>query len=139
VNDFNQQIIEDFRAHQGRVGGPFEGAPMVLLHHTGRRSGVERITPLVYLPDEEHPGSIFVFASKGGAPQNPDWYANLVAAGTTTVEVGTETYQVRVEEVSGEERDRIYAAQVERMPGFGEYAEKTAGIRIIPVLRLSRV
>lgn len=139
MNDFNQQIIEDFRAHQGRVGGPFEGAPMVLLHHTGRRSGVERITPLVYLPDEEHPGSIFVFASKGGAPQNPDWYANLVAAGTTTVEVGTETYQVRVEEVSGEERDRIYAAQVERMPGFGEYAEKTAGIRIIPVLRLSRV
>lgn len=139
VNDFNQQIIEDFRAHEGRVGGPFEGAPMVLLHHTGRRSGAERITPLVYLPDEDHPESIYVFASKAGAPDHPDWYRNVVAAGTTTVEVGTETYQVKVEDVTGEERDRIYAAQVQRMPGFGEYAEKTEGIRVIPVLRLTRV
>jgi deazaflavin-dependent oxidoreductase (nitroreductase family) len=139
VNDFNQQIIEDFRAHEGRVGGPFEGAPMVLVHHIGRRSGTERVTPLVYLPDEEHPGSIYIFASKAGAPDHPDWYHNLVTAGTTTVEVGTETYQVRVEELTGAERDRIYAAQVERMPGFGEYAEKTAGVRVIPVLRLTRV
>lgn len=111
---------------------------MVLLHHTGRRSGTERVTPLVYLPDESDPATIYVFASKAGAPTHPDWYHNLVAAGTTTVEVGTETYPVTVTEVSGEERDRRYAGQVARMPGFGEYAEKTAGIRTIPVLRLTR-
>jgi deazaflavin-dependent oxidoreductase (nitroreductase family) len=138
VSDWNQQIIDEFRANQGRVGGPFEGAPMVLLHHTGRRSGTERVTPLVYLPDDSDPATIYVFASKAGAPNHPDWYHNLVAAGTTTVEVGTETYPVTVTEVSGEERDRRYAAQVARMPGFGEYAEKTAGIRTIPVLRLTR-
>lgn len=138
MSDWNQQIIDEFRANQGRVGGPFEGAPMVLLHHTGRRSGTERVTPVVYLPDESDPDTIYVFASKAGAPTHPDWYHNLVAAGTTTVEVGTDTYPVTVTELSGEERDRRYAAQVARMPGFGEYAEKTAGIRTIPVLRLTR-
>ncbi len=137
MSDWNAGIIEEFRANEGRVGGPFEGASMVLLHHTGRTSGTERVTPLVYLPGSSA-DEIFVFASKGGAPDDPDWYRNLVAAPTTTVEVGTETYPVTVSEVSGEERDRIYAAQVERMPGFGEYAEKTAGIRVIPVVRLTR-
>lgn len=137
MSDWNSQIIDEFRANEGRVGGPFEGAPMVLVHHTGRKSGTERVTPLVYLPGDAD-GEIYVFASKAGAPTHPDWYRNLIAAGRTTVEVGTETYEVTVTEVTGEERDRIYAAQVERNPGFAEYAEKTAGIRVIPVLRLTR-
>lgn len=138
MSDWNTQIVEEFRANQGRVGGPFEGAPMVLVHHVGRRSGTERVTPLVYLPDEADPATIYIFASKAGAPTHPDWYHNLVAAGTATVEVGTETYQVRVEELTGEERDRRFAEQVKRNPGLGEYAEKARGIRVIPVLRLTR-
>ncbi|WP_017936656.1 nitroreductase family deazaflavin-dependent oxidoreductase [Nocardioides sp. Iso805N] len=137
MSDGNTQVIEEFRANQGRVGGPFEGAPMVLVHHTGRRSGAERVTPLVYLPGDDA-SVLYIFASKGGAPTNPDWYRNLIETGTTTIEVGAETYQVSVEEVTGAERDRLFAGQVARMPGFGGYAEKTAGIRVIPVLRLTR-
>ncbi len=137
-NDWNQRIITEFRANEGRVGGPFEGAPMVLLHHVGRNSGKEYVTPVVYLPDADDDRSIYIFASKAGAPTNPDWYHNLVAAGQATVEVQTTTYTATVSEVSGEERDRIYAEQVKRMPGFGEYEQKTEGIRKIPVLRLTR-
>ncbi|HEY7814030.1 MAG TPA: nitroreductase/quinone reductase family protein, partial [Nakamurella sp.] len=88
------------------------------------------------LPGDED--SIYIFASKGGAPVDPEWYRNIVAAGQATVEVGNSTYPVTVTEVTGDERDRLYAEQVKRMPGFGEYAEKTEGIRKIPVLRLSR-
>lgn len=135
-NDWNQRVIAEFRANEGRVGGGFEGAPMVLLHHAGRKSGKEYVTPLVYLPGDD--AAMYIFASKGGAPVNPDWYGNLVAAGQTTVEVGTATFPVTVTEVSGDERDRIYAEQVKRMPGFGEYQEKAKGIRLIPVLRLKR-
>ena len=137
MSDWNQSVIEDFRANEGRVGGPFEGAPMVLVHQVGRKSGKEYLTPLVYLPDGDG-DSIYIFASKGGAPEHPEWYNNLVAAGQATVEVGTSTYPVTVTELSGDERDRVYAEQVKRMPGFGEYAEKTDGIRKIPVLRLTR-
>jgi deazaflavin-dependent oxidoreductase (nitroreductase family) len=111
---------------------------MVLLHHVGRKSGKEYVTPLVYLPGEGDDDSIYIFASKGGAPVNPDWYGNLIAAGKATVEVGTGTYLATVSEVSGDERNRIYAEQVRRMPGFGEYAQKAEGIRTIPVLALSR-
>jgi deazaflavin-dependent oxidoreductase (nitroreductase family) len=135
-NDWNQNIIAQFRANEGRVGDPFEGAPMVLLHHVGRKSGKEYVSPLVYLPGDDD--SIYVFASKGGAPTNPDWYGNLIAAGKVTAEVGTSTYQATVTELTGDERDRVFAEQVKRMPGFGEYEEKTAGIRTIPVLRLTR-
>jgi len=92
----------------------------------------------MYLPDEGDPATIYVFASKGGAPTHPDWYWNMTVAGTATVEVGTETYAVSVREVTGEERDTIYAEQASRYPGFGEYEEKTAGIRTIPVLALTR-
>jgi deazaflavin-dependent oxidoreductase (nitroreductase family) len=134
-NDWNQQVIAEFRANEGHVGGGFAGAPMVLLHHVGRKSGKEYITPLVYLPGDDD--SIYIFASKGGAPVNPDWYGNLIAAGKATVEVGTSTYQATVTEISGEERDRLYAEQVKAMPGFGEYEQKTEGIRKIPVLRLT--
>jgi deazaflavin-dependent oxidoreductase (nitroreductase family) len=135
-NDFNQQIITEFRANEGRVGGPFAGAPMVLLHHVGRKSGKEYVTPLVYLPGDND--SIYIFASKGGAPANPAWYDNLITAGKATVEVGTSNYVAKITELSGDERDRVYAEQVQHMPGFGEYAQKTEGIRTIPVLRLTR-
>jgi deazaflavin-dependent oxidoreductase (nitroreductase family) len=136
VSDWNDGIIKEFRANEGQVGGGFAGAPMILVHHVGRKSGKEYVNPLVYLPGDDD--SMYIFASKGGAPENPEWYRNVVAAGQATVEVGTSTYPVSVTEVTGDERDRVYAEQVKRMPGFGEYAEKTEGIRKIPVLRLTR-
>jgi len=138
VNSWNEQTIAEFRANGGRVGGPFEGAPLVLVHHRGRTSGREYVTPTMYLPDEGDDNTIYVFASKGGAPSNPDWYYNLTAAGEGTVERRTETYGVTVREVTGNERDRIYGEQARRYPGFGEYAQQTAGVRTIPVLELRR-
>lgn len=136
--DHNQRIISEFRANGGRVGGSFEGAPMVLVHHRGRRSGNEYVNPMMYLAADDSPDTIYVFASKAGAPVNPDWYHNLVAAGAGSVEVGTEHYPVTVTELHGAERDRVYAEQARRYPRFGEYAAKTAGIRTIPVLALHR-
>jgi deazaflavin-dependent oxidoreductase (nitroreductase family) len=138
ANDFNQQIIDEFRAHAGQVGGNFEGAPMTLVHHVGRKSGSPHVAPMMYLADPADTGRIYVFASKGGAPTNPDWYYNLTSAGRGEVEVGTETYAVSVNELTGDERDRVYAEQAGRYPGFAEYADKTKGIRTIPVLALDR-
>lgn len=145
MSDFNTQVIEQFRANDGRVGPPFAGAPMILVHHRGRRSGAAHVAPMVHLRDATDPGTVYVFASKAGAPTNPDWYFNLVAGGTGEVEVGppgdatgVERYEVDVRELEGDERDRVYAAQVAVMPGFGEYEQKTAGIRTIPVLALTR-
>lgn len=138
MSDWNAGIIAEFRANEGRVGGQFESAPMVLLHHRGRKSGAEYVAPTMYLRSETDPDVIYVFASKGGAPTNPDWYRNLTAAGEATVEVGTETYQVKVTDVTGADRDRIYAEQARRYPGFAEYERRTAGVRTIPVLELSR-
>lgn len=137
--DWNTKVINEFRANGGKVGGNFEGAPVVLVHHTGRKSGKQNVTPMMYLQDEQDPSTVYVFASKAGAPKNPAWYYNLTAAGRASVEVGTETYDVSVTEVTGEDRDRIFAEQARRYPGFGEYEEKTAGIRVIPVLALRRV
>ena len=139
MSDWNTQIIEEFRANEGRVGGPFEGAPMILVHHRGRRSGREIVAPLMYLPHETDPDIMYIFASKGGAPVHPEWYRNLIAAGEASAEVGTETFPVSVKEVTGDERDRIYGEQARRYPGFAEYEQKTAGIRVIPVLELTRV
>jgi deazaflavin-dependent oxidoreductase (nitroreductase family) len=136
-SNWNQQIIDEFRANGGKVGGGFAGASLVLVHHTGRKSGKEYVNPLVYLP-KEGDDTIYIFASKGGAPVDPDWYHNLITAGEATVEVGTETYPVTVTEITGDERDRVYDKQVQQMPGFGEYAAKTEGIRKIPVLELKR-
>ena len=136
--DPNAGVIAEFRANGGRVGGYFEGAPMVLVHHRGHRSGRDYVNPMMYLPGDEDPGTIYVFASKGGAPTHPDWYRNLTAAGQAEVEVGTETYPVTVTEVTGEQRDRVYAEQARRYPGFADYERKTAGIRTIPVLALRR-
>jgi deazaflavin-dependent oxidoreductase (nitroreductase family) len=138
MSDWNAGTIAEFRANEGRVGGPFAGAPLVLLHHRGRKSGREHVTPVMYLPDETDPDVIYVFASKGGAPTSPDWYHNLTAAGGGSVERGTETYRVTVREVTGAEHDRVYAEQARRYPGFAEYARQTEGVRTIPVLELSR-
>jgi deazaflavin-dependent oxidoreductase (nitroreductase family) len=136
--DWNTQIIEEFRANGGHVGGNFAGAPMTLLHHRGRRSGREFVAPVMYLADESDPATVYVLASKAGAPTNPDWYDNLIAAGEATVEVGTQTFGVTVRELTGAERDRVYAEQARRYPGFAEYESKTAGVRTIPVLALTR-
>ncbi|MEA2493992.1 MAG: hypothetical protein QOJ29_1903 [Thermoleophilaceae bacterium] len=137
--DWNAKIIAEFRANEGRVGGNFEGAPLVLVHHRGRKSRREYVNPMMYLPHDTEPNIIYVFASKGGAPTNPDWYHNLTAATDGSVERGTETYKVIVRELTGAERDRIYAEQARRYPGFADYARQTAGIRTIPVLELTRV
>jgi deazaflavin-dependent oxidoreductase (nitroreductase family) len=131
-NDFNAQIIEEFRANDGRVGGMFEGAPMLLLHHVGAKSGTSRVNPLVYQPGD---GRYVVFASKGGAPTNPDWYYNLKANPHTSVEVGADTIDVLAEEATGEERDRLFTTQKERAPQFAEYEQKTD--RTIPVVVLT--
>jgi deazaflavin-dependent oxidoreductase (nitroreductase family) len=136
--DWNAKTIAEFRANQGRVGGVFEGAPIVLAHHRGRKSGREHVTPMMYLPDDTDPDIIYVFATRAGAPTNPDWYHNLTAAGDASVERGTETYKVTVRELTGAVRDRIYAEQARRYPGFAEYERQTAGIRTIPVLELRR-
>jgi deazaflavin-dependent oxidoreductase (nitroreductase family) len=136
--DWNAKTIAEFRANEGKVGGIFEGAPMVLVHHRGRTSGQERVTPTMYLPDDTDPDIIYVFATKGGAPDNPDWYRNLAAAGEGSIERGTGTYKVTARELKGAERDRIYAEQARRYPGFAEYERQTAGVRTIPVLELRR-
>jgi deazaflavin-dependent oxidoreductase (nitroreductase family) len=136
--DWNAKTIAEFRANEGRVGGVFDGAPIVLVHHRGRNSGREYVTPVMYLPHETEPDTIYVFATRAGAPTNPDWYYNLTGAGDGTVERGTETYAVTVGELTGAERDRIYAEQARRYPGFAEYARQTAGVRTIPVLELTR-
>ena len=111
---------------------------MTLVHHAGRKSGRAYVTPLMYQADEADAATIYVFASKAGAPTHPDWYYNLISAGAAQIEVGTGTYQVTVSELGGAERDRVFEEQARRYPGFGEYAEKTAGIRTIPVLALQR-
>jgi deazaflavin-dependent oxidoreductase (nitroreductase family) len=138
ASDWNAKTITEFRANDGRVGGNFEGAPLVLLHHRGRKSEREYVTPIMYLPDTDDGDVIYVFATKGGAPSSPDWYYNLIAAGTAAVERGTETYQVEVRDLAGEKRDRIYAEQARRYPGFAEYERLAEGIRTIPVLELRR-
>ena len=120
MSDWNAETIAEFRANEGRVDGNFEGAPMVLLHHRGRKSGREYVTPTMYLPHDTEPDIIYVFATKAGAPTNPDWYHNLAAAGDGSVERGTTTYKVTVRELTGAERDRIYAEQARRYPGFAE-------------------
>ena len=133
LNDWNANVIAEFRANEGRVGGNFEGAPVLLLHTTGKKSGQDRVNPMMYLELE---GAIYVFASNAGAPAHPDWFHNLLANPNVTFEVGTESFDVTAEAVSQSERDRIYALQVERYPGFGEYEQKTT--RVIPVVKLVR-
>jgi deazaflavin-dependent oxidoreductase (nitroreductase family) len=133
VSDWNRKVIEEFRANDGNVGGQFEGAPVLLLHTTGAKSGQERVNPMMYLDLD---GRRFVFASKAGADTNPDWYHNLVANPRVTAEVGTETFAADAAPLAREERDKVYAEQAKRYPGFAEYQEKTS--RVIPVVELKR-
>jgi deazaflavin-dependent oxidoreductase (nitroreductase family) len=134
MSDWNTSIIEEFRANNGKVGGPFEGAHMLLLTTTGAKSGEPRLVPLVFLPDD---GNYVVIASKGGAPSNPDWYHNLIANPVATIDLGPETFDVRATEVHGDERRRLYDAQAKLRPAFAEYEKQTT--RMIPVLVLKRV
>ncbi len=132
TTDFNRQVINEFRENEGKVGGMFEGMPLLLLHHVGAKSGAARIAPLVYLPDGE---DYVIFASKGGAPENPAWFHNLKAHPQTTIEVGAETLSVNAHEATGEDRERLYTAQVAAQPQFAEYESKTT--RKIPVVVLT--
>ena len=133
AQDFNTKIIDEFRTSGGRVGGPFEGAPLLLLHHTGAKSGTQRVTPVMY---QEVGDKLAVFASKGGAPTNPDWYRNLLAHPATVVEVGTDTLPVVARVAGDDERESIWEKQKHDYPGFADYERKTT--RCIPVVILER-
>jgi deazaflavin-dependent oxidoreductase (nitroreductase family) len=133
MSDYDQRIIEEFRANAGRVGGSWEGRDLLLLTTTGRKSGKQHTTPMVYTRDGDR---LLVYASKGGAPTHPDWYLNLVADPHVVVEVGSERYDAIATALEGEERDREFAQQVERRPQFGEYQQQTT--RMIPVVALQR-
>lgn len=133
ARNWNEGIIEEFRANDGRVGGRFANVPILLLHHTGARTGTVRVNPLAYQRDDDR---FVIFASKGGASTNPDWYHNLRANPEATIEVGTETIPVRARVTEGEERERIWARAKIAIPGFGVYEERTP--RTIPVVVLER-
>jgi deazaflavin-dependent oxidoreductase (nitroreductase family) len=134
ISDFNSRLIEEFRANDGAVGGAFAGAPIVLLTTAGAKSGRERVSPLVALPADD--GELYVFASNGGAPTNPDWYHNLLAHPEVQVEYSSDRFPATATEVTGDERDRIYAEQASRFPGLADYQRQTA--RVIPVVALRR-
>jgi deazaflavin-dependent oxidoreductase (nitroreductase family) len=132
-NEFNRSVIDEFRANAGAVSGPFAGAPMILITHRGAKSGKEYTTPLVHTRDGDR---YVVIASKAGAPEDPQWYRNLVANPDVIVEVGEETFPARARVAEGDERDRLFRAQADLMPNFDEYAKGTS--RVIPVVVLER-
>ena len=134
VNDFNRNLIDEFRANDGKVTGPFEGAPLLLLTTTGAKSGNTRTNPVVYTRDGDR---LVIIASKGGSPTSPDWYHNLVANPLVTIEVPGEKFEAKASVARGDEHDRLFAAQAAVMPQFGEYQEKTT--RQLPVVILERV
>jgi deazaflavin-dependent oxidoreductase (nitroreductase family) len=134
IDKLNQAVVKEFRANQGKVGGAMEGMPIILLTMTGAKTGRTLIRPLCYSRDGDR---IVIIASYGGAPKNPPWYHNLVKNPVVTVEVGAEKYKARAAQVSGAERDRLFAAQAKLMPFFNDYQQKTK--RSIPVLTLTRV
>ncbi len=132
--EFNNQVIAEFRANEGKVGGAFAGAPMVLLTMKGAKSGEKRTIPLVYSKDGDN---VVIIASMGGAPKHPAWFLNLKANPDVTVEVGTEKFQARASVPEGAERDRLFNQQAALMPNFAEYQQKTT--RVIPAVVLKRV
>lgn len=134
ANDFNQQIVEEFRANGGKVGGPFEGSSLILLTTVGARSGKRRTSPLGFVPDGE---DLLIVASAGGAPKHPAWYHNLLTEPRVTVETGTDTFEAMAVPARGEERDRLFERVVRVAPGYADYQEKTS--RVIPVVTLRRV
>jgi deazaflavin-dependent oxidoreductase (nitroreductase family) len=133
VNAWNKNVIEEFRANEGKVGGPFEHADVLLLQTKGAKSGIDRVNPMMYLEED---GKIYVFASYNGADQHPDWFHNIKADDKVTVELGTEKYEATAEPVPLEERDRIYAIMASRFENFAEYEKRTT--RVIPVVELIR-
>jgi deazaflavin-dependent oxidoreductase (nitroreductase family) len=134
VQDWNTGIIKEFRANAGKLGGQFEGAPMLLLHSTGAKTGTERVNPMMY---QQAGDAWAVFASKGGAPTNPDWYHNLVAHPSAEIEVGAEVVPVKARVAEGDEREGIWTKQKAAYPGFAEYEQNTP--RRIPVVILERI
>lgn len=132
IADYNQHIINEFRANGGKPPSWSGNSSLLLLHHRGAKSGMQRVNPVAYLHDD---GRYVIFASKAGAPTNPGWYHNLKAHPDTTIEVGTETLEVTADEVGGKERDRLFAAQAQRSPQFTEYQQNTD--RVIPVIALT--
>jgi deazaflavin-dependent oxidoreductase (nitroreductase family) len=132
--EFNKKVIDEFRSSGGKVSGQFQGAPMIIITHTGAKSGKTYVSPLVYSKDGDR---YVIIASKAGAPKNPSWYHNLIAHPEVAVEIGTEKFKAKAAEVKGAERDRLFEAQAKMMPQFNEYQKKTA--RKIPVLALERV
>lgn len=133
MSDWNTKIIEEFRANGGKVGGPFEGGTIMLIHHTGAKSGTERVNPVAYFPDGDR---MVIVASNGGADKNPDWFYNLKANPRTTAEVGTETIPVETAELVDAEYDEVWPRLVAAMPGFGDYQTKTS--RHIPLFAVTR-
>ena len=134
MREFNENLIKEFRENNGVVGGSFANAPLILVTHTGAKTGTKRTSPLVYTRDDDR---IVLIASKGGAPTHPHWYLNMTANPQVTVELPGETFEATVTEVRGEERDRLYQAQAAQMPNFDDYAKATS--RAIPVLVLERI
>jgi deazaflavin-dependent oxidoreductase (nitroreductase family) len=133
MNDYNREIVEEFRANEGRVGGRWEGRDLLLLTTTGRKSGRVHTMPMVYTRDGNR---LLVYASKGGAPSHPDWYVNLVADPHVVVEVGADRYEAIATPLAGEERARAFDEHARRWPAFREYQEMTD--RVIPVVALER-
>ena len=133
LNEFNQQIMTEFRANAGRCGGSFDGVPLTIVHHTGAKSGIVRHAPLTYLPDGD---DVVIFGSLGGQPTNPAWYYNLIANPDTVIELGAEVVAVHVREATGAERDELFDRQKAFSPVFAEYEAATT--RVIPVLVLER-
>jgi deazaflavin-dependent oxidoreductase (nitroreductase family) len=131
-DDFNGKVIAEFRENSGKVGGFFEGQPLLLLHHAGAKTGTERVNPLVY---QQVGGCYAVFGSAGGQPRDPQWFRNLVAHPEVTIEVGSSTSKARARVAEGGERDSIWEKQKETYPQFAEY-EKNAAPRVIPVIVL---
>jgi len=132
MSDFNSAIVDEFRANDGKVGGMFEGAPLLLLHTAGAKTGTPRVAPLMYLPLDDR---VFVFASKAGAASHPDWYYNAMANPEVEIEIGEDRLEKTAVELDAAERTRVYAEQASRYPQFAEY-EKAAVGRTIPVIEL---
>jgi len=130
--NWNQPIIDEFRANSGKVGGRFEGKTLLILHTVGAKSGLERVNPTAYVADSDR---LVIIASKGGAPTNPNWYHNILAHPLVTVEVGTEKFQAQAEIAQEPERTRLFNLMVGMMPGFADYQQKTT--RVIPVIILT--
>ncbi len=132
TTEYNARVIAEFRTNKGRVGGTWNEIPLLLLHHTGAKSGVRRVNPVAYLPND--PGYL-IWAANGGAPNNPDWYHNLGAHPNSQIEIGTETIDVQAEEATGEQRERLFTRAAARYPQLAETASKTQ--RLIPMIVLT--